>query len=78
MTEKELFTLIKKKLENSGTKFSEYYGQTIIHSSGPRPVDFFEPLNEGNYTIHVLKIPEKFYSKKVNLSQVKKFLEEYK
>lgn len=58
INEEKAFKNIKVYLESKGTIFGEYYG-AIIHISGPKPENFFSRLNEGSFTLDVLKIPNK-------------------
>ena len=74
MKENELFDLIKAKLEEEGTSFSTYYGDTIIYRDGPKPSKFFKRVNEGNYSIEILIIPKEFYIKSINIDAVTEFL----
>lgn len=78
MTDKELLLAIRKKLEEQGTVFSEYYGGAPVYSDGPKPSQFFERLNEGNYHVDLLVIPSSFYIKTINTEKVNKFLNEEK
>lgn len=72
--DKELLQVIKSNLETTGTKFGEYYGGTIIHSSGPKPMEFFTQLNEGNFTIDILKVPDRFITKTVDMKKLTIYL----
>lgn len=67
---KDVLQCIKANLEMTGTKFGEYYCGIIIHQSGPRPDEFFEAVNEGTYTIHVLKVPSKFVKETVDMKEL--------
>lgn len=74
MNEKQLYQAVKLKLESEGTKFSEYYGGSLIYESGPKPAEFFQASNEGTYTVPFLVIPKKFYNRIINLEKVNGFL----
>lgn len=71
---KDMLLSIKKSLEKTGTTFGEYYGGTIIHNSGPRPEEFFKAVNEGTYTIHVLRVPSKFIKTSVKTEELTEYL----
>ena len=71
---KDMLLNIKNSLEKTGTTFGEYYGGTIIHNSGPRPEEFFDAVNEGSYTIHVLKVPSKFIRTLVKEEELTEYL----
>jgi hypothetical protein len=75
ISEKDALKLIQFKLESKGTKFAEYYGKTVIYIGGPKPEEFFESISDGNYTVHLLKIPYSMYNKEINQDQLNKFLE---
>ena len=57
MKKNEALELIKRHLEKTGTRFSDYYG-SFMYSSGSLDERFFTRYNEGTYTVQLLEIPK--------------------
>ena len=79
--EEEVMNYLKTK---HGIEFNEYYGEALIYGNGgqkemnnePSEVrQFFKPYNEGHYTVNIFRIPEKFYTKTLNLEELKKVID---
>ena len=60
----------------------EFYGDTKIYAGGwhisgePQEVrQFFESSNQGNYTVHIFRIPDEFYTRTLNTEELKKVID---
>lgn len=73
MTTENAYDIIKERLQNQGTRFTDYYGSSI-YRSGPKNEKFFKPVNEGNYTVEVLIIPEEAKIVSVDSDKLKELL----